>query len=352
VGAGTITFSLSAGGLDANALTRVFTTTTRAAVIQVAATLSATLVFLPPSVSAGASLLATLTVTNTGQATALGLSPPSLTFSGLGGVSVSGPTPSGPVTVNGAQAVTWTWTLTAGAEGLATGTVTVTGTDVNSGRTATAAAVSSFNIGSGRYSLTALVASPGEVELDRVITLVMSVSNTGRFVLINAGPGPLAITGDGVVLLLTKPQPAAIPGLAPGGSASFTWTFRSIRGGLVYFRDDAVAIGIATPAVTANPVRIVEAGGSLADAIVYPTPFDPSTALMGGLRFRRMPPFTEVRVFTDAGDLVRTLKADDDGLAIWNARNESGSRVVPGVYFWVMKAPQGGLRRGKFEVAR
>jgi hypothetical protein len=65
-----------------------------------------------------------------------------------------------------------------------------------------------------------------------------------------------------------------------------------------------------------------------------------------------MPPFTEVRVFTDAGDLVRTLKADDDGLAIWNARNESGSRVVPGVYFWVMKAPQGGLRRGKFEVAR
>ena len=228
----------------------------------------------------------------------------------------------------------------------------MSGTDANSLRTVTGTAASTLSIGSPRYVVVSFVASPADVELDREISLVMTVSNTGRFVLAGAGPGPLAVDGDGAVVRLTGPVPAPVAALGPGESASFSWMFRSTRGGIVTFRDTAVAAGITTPEATANPVSIAESAGSLRDAIVYPTPFDPDAALMGGLKFRRMPAFTEVGIYTTSGNLVRTVKGDHIGLAIWNGRNDSGSRVAPGVYFWVMKAPAGGLRRGKFEVSR
>ena len=351
-GAGAIAFSLSAGGADANTLLRVFTSQPVAGLAEVAAALQPSIALSATSVSPGASLVATVTVTNTGEATATGILPPSLLFSGYGAVTVTSFPPAVPVTLNGSQVVTWSWGLTAVIEGSVTITATVTGVDANSARTVAGAAFLPLQVGAPRLDISSLAASPAEVELDRVITLVMAMTNTGRFALTDVRPAPLAIAGDGVVLGLTGPQPASAAALLPNESATFAWTFRSIRGGTVVFRDGVLAAGTSFPAIDANPVRIVEAGGSLKDAIVYPTPFDPATALMGGLRFRHMPPFTEVKIYTNAGDLVRALKADDDGLAIWDARNSSGSRVSAGIYFFVMQTVHGERRRGKFEVSR
>lgn len=355
-GAGALFFSLSAAGLDANTGAIIFAGRTITGLAQIRAALVAGLSLSATSAGSGGAFAVTLTVTDTGQAATTGLKPPVLLLSGFGSATVAagGWPSSAPVTLAGGARLTWTYTFTAGLSGIVSFAGQVTGADGNAGWAVTAVAVPPLplKVGSPQFGILSFAAAPASVGLDQIVTLVMTVSNTGRYVLDGLSPGAVGLNGDGRMELVSGPQPPALSGVLPGDTVTFTWTFRSLRGGIVTFGAGLTAAGTPPPPpATSNPIRIVEAGTSLVDAVVYPTPFNPDTAMGGVLKFRKMPPFSTASVYTNAGELVRTMTADLNGTAVWDGRNDSGSRVFPGVYFYLLKSPAGEKRKGKFEVA-
>jgi len=105
----------------------------------------------------------------------------------------------------------------------------------------------------------------------------------------------------------------------------------------------------AAPAIASNPVTIHEAGTSLVGMQVYPVPFKPSSGRV--LRFRRMPPFSKVTLFTIVGETVIDMNADANGYVEWDGKNRTGTGVVPAVYIFMAKSPDGKKKIGKIQVA-
>ena len=50
------------------------------------------------------------------------------------------------------------------------------------------------------------------------------------------------------------------------------------------------------------------------------------------INFTNMPVGARVRIYTPLGELVRTLNADGNGQAVWDARNASGQQAASGLY--------------------
>jgi len=207
-----------------------------------------------------------------------------------------------------------------------------------------------FNVGplSPALTVVSFEATPRLVGLDEVITVTMIVSNSSGSAVLELAPS-LTVTGDGRVGLEYAPTQVAV--VQPGETATFVWRYRSLAGGTVLFDGRASGSnGVEAAAGSTGTVTIHEAGDSLAALQVYPLPFIRSQALGGTLKFRRMPPYTKVRIYTVAGELVREMEASVHGLVEWDGRNEHGSFVAPSVYFYVCQPPTGGRRLGKVEV--
>ncbi|MEK7765431.1 MAG: hypothetical protein AAB368_04255, partial [bacterium] len=139
--------------------------------------------------------------------------------------------------------------------------------------------------------------------------------------------------------------------LPSGGTAAFTWTYLAVRGGEVRFAGLAESgDGALSATALSGPVRITEAGETLDDLVVYPTPFKPGGAAT--LKFRHMPSGSRVRVYTVPGELVVELEGGELGLAEWDGTNAAGSSVAAGVYLCVAEAPDGRRKILKVEVGR
>lgn len=80
---------------------------------------------------------------------------------------------------------------------------------------------------------------------------------------------------------------------------------------------------------------------------VYPNPFRPNS-VYDVMHFANLPPFARVKIYTFLGELVRSLKADANGLAHWDGTNDSGRKAASGVYIALIKS--GGADRS-FKVA-
>jgi len=97
-----------------------------------------------PTTYVGEGFLVTLTVTNTGIATATGVETEPFLMTGNGGVSlVDGPTPGMPVSLAEGAAITFTWTFTGTSVGTVIFTTTVNGTDAISGASVSSGPVTS-----------------------------------------------------------------------------------------------------------------------------------------------------------------------------------------------------------------
>ncbi|HZX96210.1 MAG TPA: hypothetical protein VFE90_16945 [Myxococcales bacterium] len=137
---GSIDFSASASGVDANSGATLSAQSAPSTVaVQAPAALSASLA-LPPTISKGDTFTATLTVNNTGQATALSVQPGLLA---LGGPAVVLSAPSGSVTLAGSGSTTFIWTLSASGPGTLQLATNVTGSDANNGAPLSASASAS-----------------------------------------------------------------------------------------------------------------------------------------------------------------------------------------------------------------
>ncbi|MBL0058094.1 MAG: hypothetical protein IPP35_03040 [Elusimicrobia bacterium] len=98
----------------------------------------------------------------------------------------------------------------------------------------------------------------------------------------------------------------------------------------LFFDYKGIQTGVlATSPIMTLPVPLV-APQSVDGARAYPVPFRPGGATV--LTFDRIPGGAEIRLFTMEGRPVKTLVADNGGVAPWDLTNENGEAVASGVY--------------------
>lgn len=86
--------------------------------------------------------------------------------------------------------------------------------------------------------------------------------------------------------------------------------------------------------------------GNIDEVIAFPNPFIVSFS-GDRLRFNFDRP-GDVRIFSVAGDLVRTVQVNDG----WDGRNDGGADVASGVYLYIITDAEGNVGRGKILLVR
>jgi hypothetical protein len=198
-----------------------------------------------------------VTVLNEGEAGAV-LRPPLLRTEGQGRAAVRESPPAESVTLTGGASRTWAWRYEATGVGPVAVYAEVAGRDVNTGQELTAppAPPAAVAIGSAKMGIASCFASPAYVDLGDVITVYLTVANTGPFILDSVSPRPLQVEGDGVVAIEGGPLPVAMT-VAVGAKATFMWKERALAPGHVAFKGTAVAWdGTGSPEARTNGVTI------------------------------------------------------------------------------------------------
>ncbi len=99
-------------------------------------------------------------------------------------------------------------------------------------------------------------------------------------------------------------------------------------------------------------LRVAAGSGDLDEGVrIYPNPFVSGAGAR--VTFEGLPPGAQVRLFAADGRLVRTLESDLGGAVVWDGRNDGGSAVASGVYYYTLGL--GGAEagaRGKLAVIR
>ena len=84
----------------------------------------------------------------------------------------------------------------------------------------------------------------------------------------------------------------------------------------------------------------------------YPNPFN--LGLQGKITFAELTDTAEIRIFTIAGELVKTIEVtpQDSGKPTWDGRNEAGERVASGIYLYVIISEEGYKAAGKIGIIK
>lgn len=103
-------------------------------------------------------------------------------------------------------------------------------------------------------------------------------------------------------------------------------------------RDQAAhKISIRTPNTGTFQALEILPGAGVGDPFVYPNPF---MAKNGDtvMRITNIPANAKIEIFTVTGRAVRNLTADHTGLALWDVRNNDGTKVASGIYLAIVRA--------------
>ncbi|MBM3238728.1 hypothetical protein FJZ31_20750 [Candidatus Poribacteria bacterium] len=247
--AGPIKFSGCASGADFNSGAPVKTSdvTSNAVTVQIPTHLEITSLTaenpenpIKTQISEGQSIIFTMSVKNSGQATAkdVYITP---FWPGPGTAKLTNPTPEKATIAGvGEQKFTWSWTTTSGNAGTPRFTASATGTDFNSNITddvhVSSAYLSDITIQTpAKLSLSSVKAehpgnpNPSEITEGQTITVTMSVMNTGQATATDVRVDAPSWPGTGKADLTSSPEPSsvAIPG---GGSQNFTWIWTTAPG--------------------------------------------------------------------------------------------------------------------------
>gem|GEM_PF-3558741 len=85
----------------------------------------------------------------------------------------------------------------------------------------------------------------------------------------------------------------------------------------------------------------------------YPNPLQPSKGLnYSKMNFSNMPAGTRIKIYTMLGQVVRELRADASGMAVWDGKNNAGEKAASGVYIVYMEDGNGNKKRIKVAVER
>ncbi len=158
-----------------------------------------------------------------------------------------------------------------------------------------------------------------------------------------------ALTPTGIGLTLTHSPPTLVL-----GAITITLPYRVgdlppgiDRSRLVLaFYDEASAVWVPLPSVSDLPANRVigqtwhlstfqimqsNAESGLGGAKIYPDPYRPNS-VTDVMHFANIPAFARVKIYTFLGELVRSLKADINGMTYWDGLNDSGNKAASGVY--------------------
>ncbi len=83
------------------------------------------------------------------------------------------------------------------------------------------------------------------------------------------------------------------------------------------------------------------AAGNLSAVKVYPNPFKPRKHTQG-MTIDNLTATADIKIFSVTGELVRKLSyTAQNGMAVWDGKNDSGSEVASGVYIAFIDSPSG-----------
>ncbi|MEW5768658.1 MAG: T9SS type A sorting domain-containing protein [bacterium] len=88
----------------------------------------------------------------------------------------------------------------------------------------------------------------------------------------------------------------------------------------------------------------------LDDVVVYPNPFKSEGHNV--IRFEMLTDDVTIRIYNIAGELVRIEEDITTGYFDWDAKNDSGEKVVSGVYIYIITDDEGRIKKGKLAIIR
>lgn len=124
----------------------------------------------------------------------------------------------------------------------------------------------------------------------------------------------------------------------------------TLSGGLYIVRAEGMNLaGAVSPAVEA-PFFLPAT--SLSAVRVYPNPWRVDQHADIGVTFGSLPENSTVKLFTVAGQWVRTIDAPAGDRAEWNLLNDAGEKVQSGLYLYLVTTSGGEKTRGKIVIIR
>ena len=90
---------------------------------------------------------------------------------------------------------------------------------------------------------------------------------------------------------------------------------------------------------------------SLGAVKIYPNPYKPNS-VSDVVHFTDMPPFARVKIYTFLGELVRSFKADANGMTHWDGLNSDGRKATSGVYIALVQGQDGKSKTFKIALER
>ena len=271
---GTINFTGRAAGVDANTVLGVTSTAAVSGNVEIRDTafLTADVRIEPAVVSVGQQITITMNITNTGVGNAAAVTGQNIIKGGTGNFAyVSGPAPLTQGVAGGANAEA-VWVYSATAAGTLWVSGNAAGTDVNLGNAIASSTGVSNEITIQQPSALAvsLYASPLQVSTGSLVTVVMSVTNTGAATAYGVmGVTPTVSAGAGALTLVTSPESVVIAG---GASALLTWTYNSSITGNVVVTSSAFGYDLNTgiykvSGQTASQNILIQSPSQLSSAI-------------------------------------------------------------------------------------
>lgn len=219
-----------------------------------AATLTAS-ISAPAEVSVGQTFAVTMMVF-AGNTTVTSATTCALTATGL--MIESSPAPVTTIAAN--ESATFTWTVTATVAGSVTLASCVTATDTASNMSISAPGTGTTRVLASPH-LTATFDLPEIIGRGSPFTLTMTITNTGEVTATGVVPGALTTSGTSSVMLSAGPSAGA--SIAPGGSATFYWTYVAAVVGTVQFHGGAAG----TDALSLFAVRAPDASSEVSDVV-------------------------------------------------------------------------------------
>ncbi len=259
-GAGSLTLSAGASGIDDNTKGGVGAAAAQASlVVQTAALLSASLT-APSVADQGDSITISLAMTNAGGATALGVTPAVLTTGGVGATLLSGPLPAS-ADLPGGATQTFAWSYRVSSLGSATFSGSAAGTDANSRSAVAASAGPATVLVQSPASLSAVCSVPPSTNQGQVFTVTLTVTNAGVSAANAVVPSALTLVGSGSATLISGPSPATAT-ISGGGAVAFSWQYRGDVQGAVTFTGASAGVDAvdgrarSAPSATSGAIQI------------------------------------------------------------------------------------------------